>query len=161
MKISRLVLAGALILGGCTANPSPHAVTEPSAAPAGPPIPVLAVGEAAPIDLLGDGHATITVLDAAIAAGQPLVVSVRITLDKAGKPIAGGPENFRFRDANQAMYEARTDAATFAPAFAQVNLTTAGQEAYGKMVFDVTPELARGGHVQLMTGRLVHAVWRL
>jgi hypothetical protein len=121
----------------------------------------MAVGDGAPIDLLGDGHATITVVDAVVAAGQPLVVSLRIKLDKAGQPVVGGPENFRFRDANQAMYEARTDASAFAPAFTEVNLTTAGQEVYGKVLFDVTPELARGGHLQLMTGRLVHAVWQI
>ena len=97
----------------------------------------------------------------ASGGGQPLVVTIKIKLDKAGKPIAGGPENFRFRDAKQAMHEARTDAAAFAPALAPVNLTTDGQEAFGKLLFDVAPELAKGGHLQLMTGRLVHAVWKI
>jgi hypothetical protein len=119
------------------------------------------VGQPAPIDLLGDGHATITIVDAVAAAGQPLVVSIKITLDKAGQPVVGGPANFRFRAANQTMYDARTDAAAFAPALAEVNLTTAGQEAYGKVLFDIAPDQVTGGQLQLMTGRLVHAVWKI
>jgi len=159
MNFSRLVIVAALVLGGCAAN-TPQTV-EPAASQAGPPIPILAVGAPMGLDLLGDGKATITLLAADMAAGSPLVVTIKIRLDKAGKPITGGPENFRFRDAKDAMYTARTDAAAFAPALPPVNLTTQGQEAFGKVVFDVTPELAKGGHLQLMTGRLVHAVWKI
>ncbi len=159
MKATRLILAATVILGGCTATAAPP-TAEPAQSQAMPPIPVLAVGTAMPIDLLGDGHATVTVVTAEAAAGSPLVVTVKITLDKVGKPLTGGPENFRFRDAGEQIHPARTDAA-YGPALPPVNLTAAGQEVTGKVLFDVTPEQAKGGHLQLMTGRLVHAVWKI
>jgi hypothetical protein len=113
-----------------------------------------------PIDLFGDGHATVTVLAAETSPGSPLVVTVTIKLDKLGKPLTCGPENFRFLDAADEMHDARTDA-SHAPVLGPVNLTTAGQQVSGKLLFDVTPEKAKGGHLQLMTGRLVHAVWKI
>src|SRR5688572_29731055 len=158
MNFSRLIDVSALILVGCG---TAHATSQPeqSATQAGPAIPSLAVGAPTGIDLLGDGKATVTVMAAEM--GSPLVVTIKIRLDKAGKPVTGGPENFRFRDVKDAMHTARTDAAAFAPALPPVNLTTDGQEAFGKVVFDVAPEVAKGGHLQLMTGRLVHAVWKI
>lgn len=162
MAFARLAVAAALLLGGCSATAAPPAgpPAAPPASEAAAPVPVLPVGSGMPIDLIGNGHATVTVVAAETAEGAPLVVTVAIKLDKLGKPLAGGPENFRFLDATRQLHEARTDPA-HAPALGPVNLTAAGQEVSGKVLFDVTPEQAKGGRLQLMTGRLVHAIWKL
>jgi hypothetical protein len=166
----------ALALGGCTATvqadtpavPAPAAVR--SADPE-LPVSVLGVGESFGADLKGDGHATITVTAAEVstlsttalsapAAGRVrLVVTVAILLDKAGDPITGGPENFRFRDAPGTIHKAQTGA--FRPALPSVSLTTTGQRTSGKFFFDIPAGSAKGGYLQLMTGNLVHALWRL
>ncbi len=134
---------------------------------------MLKVGEAFAADLMGNGLATITVSEVEVTdrpvSGDPplagdivhLVVTVRILLDRPGSPLAGGPANFRFRDADATMHTARTSEAAFAPGLAPVDLTTAGQQAAGRLFFDVPPDSVGGGHIQLVTGRLVHAVWRL
>jgi hypothetical protein len=169
--IRRIALALLVILGGC-ASPATVAPTAP-ATPTAPPVPVLRVGEAFTADLFGNGKATITVADMEISgrsipddppvAGDTvhLVVTIKILLDRAGDPLAGGPGNFRFRDSAATVHTARTSNAAFPPELAQVNLVTAGQQAQGRVFFDVPRESVGGGHIQLMTGRLVHAVWRV
>ena len=37
----------------------------------------------------------------------------------------------------------------------------AGQASHGTFFFDVPTGTASGGHVQLVTGNLVHAVWQI
>ncbi|HZM76618.1 MAG TPA: hypothetical protein VFC19_12875 [Candidatus Limnocylindrales bacterium] len=162
MKQLSLVIAAALVFSGC-ANQAP---ATPSARPdAGErriPVPVLRIGQPAAIDLFGDGRATITVATTELSKldnGDRLVVTIDILLNKAGKPISGGPENFRFRDADSVLHNALTDERAFPPQLPSVTLTTAGQAVHGRLYFDVPAGSAAGGHIQLMTGALVHAVW--
>ncbi|MBB5868752.1 hypothetical protein F4553_002131 [Allocatelliglobosispora scoriae] len=159
----------ALVLGGCTSTVQPDApvalspVTRQSADPE-IPVSVLGVGDSFGADLRGDGHATITVTEvSAVPAAAPgrvrLVVTVAILLDKAGDPITGGPENFRFRDAPGTVHKAQTGA--LRPALPSVSLTTTGQRSGGKLFFDIPAGSAKGGYLQLMTGNLVHALWKV
>lgn len=160
-----------LALSGCGGDPPP--VQTIAATPTAPPVPILKVGDGFTADLLGNGQATITVTGAEVSGrsipGDPpatgdvvhLVVSVKILLDRAGAPVEGGPANFRFRDSNATVHSARTSGTAFPPELAPVNLVTAGQEAHGRVFFDVPSEAVGGGHIQLMTGRIVHALWRV
>ncbi|HZN17537.1 MAG TPA: hypothetical protein VFB84_05005 [Micromonosporaceae bacterium] len=164
----------ALALAGCGGEAPPEQTARP-ASPASKqpviPVPVLKVGEAFAADLLGDGRATVAIVatevsavrradDPSAPAGRvQLVAMVKIVLDKAGKPILGGPRNFIFRDAKSALHPARTSREAFPPELMAVNFTTAGQHADGKIVFDVPPDLVAGGQIQLVTGQLVHAIW--
>lgn len=166
----------ALILTGCGGTaPSGDMAGPNRPAPAfsGIPVPVLNVGDPFPVDLPGDGRATVTIVATEVSArptpNDPdapagkvqLVVTVAMVLDKAGKPITGGPHNFLFRDANLTFHPARADASAFGPGLPVVSLSTTGQRAGGRIAFDVPPDLVRGGQIQLVTGRLVHAIWRV
>lgn len=161
MKALPVIALVLLALAGCTAETK----KAPEAKPERPPLPVLKVGEPAAIDLLGDGRATVTVAAAELSkldgTSDRLVVTIDILLNKAGKPITGGPENFRFRDKDSGMYQAQIDDKSFPPQLASISLTTTGQSAHGRLYFDVPAGNAEGGHIQLMTGALVHAVWTL
>lgn len=166
------LVALAVVLTGCAgtggqpgSRPSPQASPEI-------PVPILHIGDAFAADLFGDGQATITItateLSNQTASGEPsspgnvhLVVTVDVVLDKAGKPITGGPENFVFLDASKALHSARTSQQAFPPALARADLTTTGQHASGKVFFDVPAGSVAGGRIQLVTGRLIHAVWQL
>ncbi|HET8657510.1 MAG TPA: hypothetical protein VFM55_00750 [Micromonosporaceae bacterium] len=163
-----------LVLAGCGGTTPPEQTARPaSSASKQPviPVPVLKIGEPFAADLLGDGRATVAVVTTEIStvrrADDPsapegrvqLVATVKIMLDKAGKPIMGGPRNFIFRDAKSTLHPARTNRAAFPPELVAVNFTAAGQHAGGKIVFDVPPDLVAGGQIQLVTGQLVHAVW--
>ncbi|MEV4847897.1 hypothetical protein AB0K20_32435 [Micromonospora matsumotoense] len=162
-----LLLAVALTpLGGCTDPATPQ--TAPEAAPtetAAPPIAVLRLGQQAAIDLWGNGQASVTVTAADLsppAAGREnLVVTVDIRLLKAGKPVTAGPENFIFRDTAQATHPAQVSAQVAAPQLTSTAFTTAGQASHGRVYFDVPTGTANGGHVQLVTGKLVHAMWQI
>ncbi|MEH1098375.1 hypothetical protein [Micromonospora sp. CPCC 205561] len=163
-----LLLAGALIpLGGCADPATPQAAPEVTAVPeeTATPVPVLRLGQEAAIDLFGDGLASVTVTGADLspqAAGREhLVVSVDITLVKAGKPVTGGPENFIFRDNAQATHPAQVSDQAASPRLKSVNFTAVGQASHGRFFFDVPTGAASGGYVQLVTGRLVHAVWQI
>jgi len=153
----------AIVLAGCGTG----ARTAKPSAPeeAGIPVPILKVGDPFAVDLLGDGQATVTVLATEVSASAKedvrLVVTVRIVLNKAGNPITGGPENFRFRDRGAHFYQPQTSAQTFAPELVPVNLTTAGQQANGKLFFEMPADSVTGGHIQLVSGRLVHALWKV
>jgi hypothetical protein len=135
-------------------------------------VPILHIGDSFAADLFGDGQATVTItatqLSNETVSGEPtspgtvrLVATVDVVLNKAGKPITGGPENFVFLDASKALYPARTSQQAFPPALARADLTTTGQHASGKVFFDVPTGSVAGGRIQLVTGRLVHAVWQL
>lgn len=166
----------ALLLSGCAAQIPAEKTAQPAGtAPAEPgsPVPVLNIGDPFAADLLGDGQATITVAATEISKrllpNDPLapqgkvqlVVMVKILLSKAGKPVDGGPQNFVFRDANQMLYRARTNNDAFPPAFVPINLTTTGQQESGRLLFDVAADRIEGGQIQLMTGQMVHAVWKV
>ncbi|MFG2011599.1 hypothetical protein ACGFNF_21290 [Micromonospora sp. NPDC048868] len=164
----RLLLAVALIpLGGCadpaTLQGAPEA-TVLAKETATPPVPVLRLGQDAAIDLFGNGLAGVTVTGAELspqAAGREhLVVTVDIKLLKAGKPVTGGPENFVFRDNAQATHPAQVSDQAASPRLRAVNFTTVGQASHGRFFFDVPKGTASGGYVQLVTGKLVHAVWQ-
>jgi hypothetical protein len=165
------VLALATLLAGCAANSA-----QPAGRPSPPapeiPVPILHVGESFAADLFGDGQATITIAttqlsertvpgEATSAGNVRLVVTVDIVLNKAGNPITGGPENFVFLDSSNVLHPSRVSQQVFPPALARVNLSTTGQHAGGKLFFDVPAGSVAGGHVQLVTGRLVHAVWQI
>ncbi|MEU1752603.1 hypothetical protein ABZ436_08120 [Micromonospora matsumotoense] len=162
-----LLLAVALTpLGGCTDPATSQGA--PKAAPTGtavPPVAVLRLGQEAAIDLLGDGQAGVTVTGADLsppAAGREhLIVTVDIRLLKAGKPVTGGPENFIFRDNAQATHPAQVSAQVAAPPLESTDFSTAGQASHGRFFFDVPTGTANGGHVQLVTGKLVHAMWQI
>lgn len=130
-----------------------------------PPVPVLRVGQAAAIDLFGNGQADVTVTEAKVSAPvdgrERLVVTIDIKLVRAGDPVTGGPENFRFRDNTKAIHEARTSEEKASPQLKSVNLAVTGQESHGRLFFDVPAGAAGGGYVQLMTGSLVHAIWQI
>jgi len=175
MNVFPVVAVVLLALTGCTAAPPPGASenkpssnkpssNKPSSArPELPPLPVLKVGEPAAIDLRGDGQATITITAAQLskldATSDRLVLTVDILLNKAGAPVKGGPDNFRFRDKSASMYRPQTSEQVFPPQLPSLDLTTTGQSAHGRLFFDVPAGSATGGHVQLMTGALVLAVW--
>lgn len=176
-KVPRAVAvtaALALVLTGCGGKTPPEQTTRlASPAPTRPalPVPVLKVGEAFTVDLLGEGQANVTVVAAEVSAGRlaadpsapqgkvQLVVTVKIALNKAGKPIMGGPKNFIFRDTGSMLHPARTNRGAFPPDLVAVNFTTAGQQTSGKIVFDVAADLVDGGQIQLVSGQLVLAVW--
>ncbi|MEV0458983.1 hypothetical protein [Catellatospora methionotrophica] len=159
-----------LAIGGCTPAVQPDASVTPKpvireSAEVDIPVPMLGVGESFGADLRGDGHATITVTAAEVSTLSPdrvrLVVTVAILLDKAGDPITGGPENFRFLDTARAFYKAKTNTDMSGPALPSVPLTTTGQRSGGRFFFDLPATSARGGYLQLMTGNLVHAIWKI
>ena len=165
MCLRLLLAAAALIpLGGCAGPATPPASTV-SSVTATPPVPVLRPGQEAAIDLFGNGRATVTVTraDLSPSAGgrERLVVTVDIALLKAGKPVTGGPENFGFRDNAQVTHPAQVSDEVAAPRLTTTTFTTAGQTSHGRVFFDVPAGSASAGHVQLMTGNLVHAVWRI
>lgn len=156
-------LIALLALAGCA---STAAAGQRDTQPTAPPIPVLKVGEPAAIDLFGDGQVTVTVASAEAIEDEDtgrvrLVAAITITLDKAGDAVSGGPENFGFLDANQEMHPARTSRDAFPPELTTASFTTDGQQEQGKVFFEVPAEAVAGGHIQLMTGALVHAVWRV
>jgi len=159
MKALSVVAAALLLLSGCAQETPARPTTEQTRIP----VPVLKVGQPAAIDLFGDGQATITVAAIELSklddGNDRLVVTIDMLLNKAGKPITGGPENFRFRDKGSVMHKARTDEQTLPPGLPSLNFTTTGQAAHGRLFFDVPTGSAAGGHIQLMTGALVHAVW--
>ena len=160
MRTLSVVTAVLLLLSGCAQQaPAPPSKNEETRIP----VPVLKVGQPAAIDLFGDGQATITVAAIELSklddGNDRLVVTIDMLLNKAGKPITGGPENFRFRDKGSVMHKARTDEQTLPPGLPSLNFTTTGQAAHGRLFFDVPTGSAAGGHIQLMTGALVHAVW--
>lgn len=172
-----------LVLTGCASNqPANQPANQRADQPAGraanqpanqsvkqqadpPPVPVLKVGEPFSADLQGDGQATITVAEAVLSkldgVSDRLVVTVDIRLNKAGKPITGGPENFHLRDKDSTMHKAQIDEQAFPPRLPSVSFTTAGQSAHGRLYFDVPAGNTEGGVIQLMTGVIVHAVWTL
>lgn len=161
MKALCVITAAVFLLSGCASETS----TKP-ASKGGEnriPVPVLNIGQPAAIDLFGDGQATVTVAATELSRldneNERLVVTIDIQLIKAGKPITGGPENFRFRDKGSLLHQAQTDEQSFPPQLPSISFTTTGQSAHGRLYFDVPAGSAAGGHVQLMTGALVHAVW--
>ncbi|WP_162908280.1 hypothetical protein [Allorhizocola rhizosphaerae] len=159
-----------VVVGLLSACGTPAAPAAPQSAP---PVPVLKVGEAFTADLLGNGQATIAVSNVelsgrSIPGDAPvtgelvhLVVTVKILLDRAGRPIAGGPDNFRFRDAAATVHTARTNNAVFPPELGRVDLVAPGQQSEGRVYFAVPRDAVGGGHIQLTTGRIVHALWRV
>ncbi|HEX6686191.1 MAG TPA: hypothetical protein VF062_25685 [Candidatus Limnocylindrales bacterium] len=162
-----------VVLGGCTAqeapqgSPKPHDRSQEAPKPhdpelTAPPVPILKVGDPAALDLFGDGQATVTIA-ATERTTQPdrLVVTIDLVLNKAGKPITGGPHNFVFRDAGSEMHKAQTSADAFPPELLPVAFTTAGQRSHGRLYFDVPAGSVAGGYIQLVTGALVHAVWKI
>jgi hypothetical protein len=161
MKALLLIPVALLALSACKSDPPASPVAEESRIP----IPVLKVGQPAAIDLLDDGQATITIAAADVSrlddTSDRVVVTVDILLNKAGRPVTGGPENFRFRDKGSGMHQARTDEQALAPTLPSTSFTASGQAAHGRLFFDVPSGSASGGHIQLMTGALVHAVWIL
>lgn len=160
-NICRVVAAAtvlALFLAGCTAKEPSSNTTKPTESVV--PVPMLKVGDSFTADLLGDGQATITVVATEVVAAQ-LVVTVKVLLNKAGKPVTGGPENFLFKDSTNVIYRARTSKDAFPPELVSADLATTGQRLEGKIVFDVPAELVAGGRIQLITGRMVHALWRV
>lgn len=163
-KVSRAAAVAVVLvltLTGCTA--APVETTKPAAptpAGSGVPVPVLKVGDPFTADLLGDGQATITVVGTEVSGAQ-LVVTVKVMLNKAGEPVTGGPENFLFKDSTNVIYRARTSNDAYPPELASVDLATTGQQLEGKIIFDVPAELVAGGQIQLITGRMVHALWKV
>lgn len=153
----RVALALLLVLSGCSATvPSPAPAASDAAAKL--PVPMLKVGEPFAADLLGDGQATITVLATEVSAAQ-LIVKVKVLLNKAGKPVTGGPENFEFLDSGKLLYRPTTNGSP--DELASVSLATTGQQIEGKIVFGVPPAQVAGGYLHLVTGQLVHAIWKI
>jgi hypothetical protein len=160
VKLLSVIALTAFALSACTSTPPAAKPAPPDVAQTRLPVPVLKVGQPASIDLIGNGQATVTIATTELSklddGSDRLVVTVEILLNKAGKPITGGPENFRFRDKDAVLHKAQVDGAQ---PLASVSFTTSGQTTQGRLYFDVPAGSAAGGHIQLMTGALVHAVW--
>jgi hypothetical protein len=166
-RVLSFFAATLFVLSGC-AN-SPAEVRQPAPAPSvsrpGPLVPVLKTGEQTAIDLFGDGQASVTLaatkLSTLPGGKDRLVATIDIVLTKAGQPVTGGPENFRFLDGKKALHDAQISESEFPPGLPSVTFATSGQKSHGRIYFDVPAGSVSGGYLQLMTGGLVHAVWGL